>query len=214
MEPHVVSNLVTGGARRRGARGRLGGGAQPALARGGARAVAPAADRAGRRRPLRADRAARLVRVGRRQRGRRRAAAAHRHRPALPRRLPGAQLLGAARARRSSTAARRSRHPGRHLLGTDILGRDVLQQTLKGARVALLVGGLTTPHRDPDRAAVRRQRGLLRRPRRRRGLLRHLHARVDARAAAADRAHHGARPRPACRCASRSASPAGWASAA
>jgi len=35
-------------------------------------------------------------------------------------------------------------HPGRHLLGTDILGRDVLYQTLKGARVALLVGGFTT----------------------------------------------------------------------
>jgi peptide/nickel transport system permease protein len=34
--------------------------------------------------------------------------------------------------------------PGRHLLGTDIIGRDVLHQTLKGARVALLVGGLTT----------------------------------------------------------------------
>lgn len=38
----------------------------------------------------------------------------------------------------------RLRYPGRHLLGTDILGRDVLQQTLKGARVALLIGGLTT----------------------------------------------------------------------
>ena len=36
------------------------------------------------------------------------------------------------------------RYPRRHLLGTDILGRDVLLQTLKGARVALLVGGLTT----------------------------------------------------------------------
>jgi peptide/nickel transport system permease protein len=35
-------------------------------------------------------------------------------------------------------------HPRRHLLGTDILGRDVLRLTLKGARVALLVGGLTT----------------------------------------------------------------------
>lgn len=34
-------------------------------------------------------------------------------------------------------------HPGRHLLGTDILGRDVLLLTLQGARVALLVGGLT-----------------------------------------------------------------------
>jgi len=36
------------------------------------------------------------------------------------------------------------RHPERHLLGTDIIGRDVLHLTLKGARVALLVGGLTT----------------------------------------------------------------------
>jgi len=35
-------------------------------------------------------------------------------------------------------------HPGRHLLGTDILGRDVVHQTLKGARVALLIGGLTS----------------------------------------------------------------------
>jgi peptide/nickel transport system permease protein len=35
-------------------------------------------------------------------------------------------------------------HPGRHLLGTDILGRDVLRLTLKGARVALLIGGLTS----------------------------------------------------------------------
>jgi len=35
-------------------------------------------------------------------------------------------------------------HPGAHLLGTDILGRDVLHQALKGARVALLIGGLTS----------------------------------------------------------------------
>src|SRR5690606_32420611 len=35
------------------------------------------------------------------------------------------------------------RHPGRHLLGTDILGRDVLLLTLQGAKVALLVGGFT-----------------------------------------------------------------------
>lgn len=32
----------------------------------------------------------------------------------------------------------------RHVLGTDILGRDVLYLTLKGARVALLIGGLTS----------------------------------------------------------------------
>jgi peptide/nickel transport system permease protein len=35
-------------------------------------------------------------------------------------------------------------HPKRHLLGTDILGRDVLYLTLKGARVALLLGVLTS----------------------------------------------------------------------
>ena len=34
--------------------------------------------------------------------------------------------------------------PGRHLLGTDILGRDVLHLTLKGTRVALLIGGFTS----------------------------------------------------------------------
>lgn len=36
------------------------------------------------------------------------------------------------------------RHPGSHPLGTDILGRDVLYLSLKGARVALLIGGLTS----------------------------------------------------------------------
>ena len=35
-------------------------------------------------------------------------------------------------------------YPGRHLLGTDILGRDVFHMTLKGAKVALLIGGLTS----------------------------------------------------------------------
>ena len=34
--------------------------------------------------------------------------------------------------------------PGRHLLGTDILGRDVFYLALKGARVALLIGGVTS----------------------------------------------------------------------
>ncbi len=36
------------------------------------------------------------------------------------------------------------RYPGSHLLGTDILGRDVLHLTLKGVRIALLIGGLTS----------------------------------------------------------------------
>ena len=36
------------------------------------------------------------------------------------------------------------KHPGAHWLGTDILGRDVVYRALKGVRVALLIGGLTT----------------------------------------------------------------------
>ena len=35
-------------------------------------------------------------------------------------------------------------HPGEHILGTDILGNDVLYRTLKGVRVALLIGGFTS----------------------------------------------------------------------
>jgi len=34
--------------------------------------------------------------------------------------------------------------PGGHWLGTDLLGRDVLHRALKGVRVALLIGGLTS----------------------------------------------------------------------
>ena len=33
---------------------------------------------------------------------------------------------------------------GRHLLGTDLLGKDVLVQTLKGCRTTLIIGGLTS----------------------------------------------------------------------
>ncbi len=36
------------------------------------------------------------------------------------------------------------KHKGSHLMGTDILGRDVLYLTLKGTRVALLIGILTS----------------------------------------------------------------------
>ena len=36
------------------------------------------------------------------------------------------------------------RHPGGHVLGTDMIGRDVFYLMLKGARVALLIGGLTS----------------------------------------------------------------------
>jgi len=36
------------------------------------------------------------------------------------------------------------RFPGAHLLGTDILGRDVVYRALKGVRVALLIGAFTS----------------------------------------------------------------------
>jgi peptide/nickel transport system permease protein len=36
------------------------------------------------------------------------------------------------------------RYPGSHLLGTDILGRDVVYRALKGVRVALLIGAFTS----------------------------------------------------------------------
>ncbi len=35
-------------------------------------------------------------------------------------------------------------HPGSHLMGTDIIGRDVVYLALKGVRVAVLIGGLTS----------------------------------------------------------------------
>jgi peptide/nickel transport system permease protein len=35
-------------------------------------------------------------------------------------------------------------HPGSHLFGTDLIGRDVLYLSLKGARIALLIGGVTS----------------------------------------------------------------------
>jgi peptide/nickel transport system permease protein len=47
-------------------------------------------------------------------------------------------------AEREFYGGRALRHPGSHWLGTDILGRDVVYMALKGARVALLIGGLTS----------------------------------------------------------------------
>ena len=38
----------------------------------------------------------------------------------------------------------REKTAGRHLLGTDVLGKDVLVETLKACRTALIIGGLTT----------------------------------------------------------------------
>jgi peptide/nickel transport system permease protein len=47
-------------------------------------------------------------------------------------------------AEREFYGGRPLEHPGAHPLGTDILGRDVFYLTLKGARVALLIGGFTS----------------------------------------------------------------------
>ncbi len=41
-------------------------------------------------------------------------------------------------------SARHEKTNGRHLLGTDVLGKDVFVQTLKACRTALIIGGLTT----------------------------------------------------------------------
>ena len=41
-------------------------------------------------------------------------------------------------------SVRNERLEGRHLLGTDVLGKDVLVQTLKACRTALIIGGMTT----------------------------------------------------------------------
>jgi peptide/nickel transport system permease protein len=47
-------------------------------------------------------------------------------------------------AKVSFYGGQRLNHPGAHVLGTDLLGRDVVYRTLKGVRVALLIGGLTS----------------------------------------------------------------------
>jgi peptide/nickel transport system permease protein len=47
-------------------------------------------------------------------------------------------------ARTSFYHARPLRHPGQHLLGTTIIGKDTLHQTLKGFRPAMMIGVLTT----------------------------------------------------------------------
>ena len=65
------------------------------------------------------------------------------HRPHLPAgNLQAGELLGAARERRFYGG--QPLHPGAHALGTDLPGRDVVYRTLKGMRVALLIGGLTS----------------------------------------------------------------------
>lgn len=57
---------------------------------------------------------------------------------------PPEKSYSAPLANREFTRDRPLNQPGSHLLGTDKLGRDVLLVTLKGVRVALLVGGFTS----------------------------------------------------------------------
>ena len=50
---------------------------------------------------------------------------------------PGRHVLG------NNVIYKALKYPGWHVLGTDLLGNDVLYKTVKGIRVALLIGGLT-----------------------------------------------------------------------
>jgi peptide/nickel transport system permease protein len=72
--------------------------------------------------------------------------AQHQARTALDRWLqpPSEESYSAPLAERTFYEKHPLNDPGGHWLGTDILGRDVLYRTLKGARVALLIGGLTS----------------------------------------------------------------------
>ena len=47
-------------------------------------------------------------------------------------------------ARQSFYGAKPLKYPGRHLLGTTIIGRDTLHETLKGFRPAMMIGVFTT----------------------------------------------------------------------
>ncbi len=58
--------------------------------------------------------------------------------------IPNERTYSAPLANELFGSVRGERLGGRHLLGTDVLGKDVLVQTLKACRTALIIGGLTT----------------------------------------------------------------------
>lgn len=73
--------------------------------------------------------------------------AQHQARSLIDRTFQGVSELGYSEPRAEvlfEDPLQRLNDPGGHWLGTDILGRDVLHRMLKGARVALLIGGLTS----------------------------------------------------------------------
>jgi peptide/nickel transport system permease protein len=72
------------------------------------------------------------------------AVSAHEARSVLARIVPDHREKGYSTPWKETTLEGNKPLAHRHALGTDILGRDVLRLTLKGAKVAILVGGLTS----------------------------------------------------------------------
>ena len=62
----------------------------------------------------------------------------------LTRNIPGEKSYSAPLADKSFSVAAPEPLAGRHLLGTDALGKDTLVQTLRACRTALIIGGLTS----------------------------------------------------------------------
>ncbi|MEQ1859699.1 MAG: ABC transporter permease [Chthoniobacteraceae bacterium] len=58
--------------------------------------------------------------------------------------IPAEKSYSAPMADELLGSVRHEKLNGRHLLGTDVLGKDVLVQTLKACRTALVIGGLTS----------------------------------------------------------------------
>jgi peptide/nickel transport system permease protein len=58
--------------------------------------------------------------------------------------IPAERTYSAPLSETILASARHEKLHGRHLLGTDVLGKDVLVQMLKACRTALIIGGLTS----------------------------------------------------------------------
>lgn len=63
---------------------------------------------------------------------------------AMTARIPAEKSYSAPLADKLLFSPRHEPLVGRHLLGTDVLGKDVLVQTVKACRTALIIGGLTS----------------------------------------------------------------------
>jgi peptide/nickel transport system permease protein len=58
--------------------------------------------------------------------------------------VPAEKSYSAPLAEELLVSSKNEKLEGRHLLGTDVLGKDVLVQTLKACRTALVIGGITS----------------------------------------------------------------------